>query len=336
MPIDLQLTARNAQPFASDILTSNLNADLQLKGTLRERIDLSGTINLNRTIIGIPNSMPPDVAVLDVRRPGQAPPASEKLIIGLDLNLHAPRELLVQGRGLNAELGGDVHLGGTTDSLHATGGFDLIRGTFSLSSSQLTFTNGKVSFNGAGLKHKIDPTLDFTAQTTAADATATLHITGYADAPQFDLSSTPPLPQDEILARLLFGESASQLTVLQVAQIGAALATLGGVGGSGPNPLVKVQKALGLDRLSVGGGTSTGVAGQTSGAAVEAGRYVSNRVFVGAKQSTTGFSQVEVDVDLSKHLKLQTRLGNGTATTQGTTPENDPGSSIGLMYQFEY
>ena len=59
-------------------------------------------------------------------------------------------------------------------------------------------------------------------------------------------------------------------------------------------------------------------------------------VFVGAKQSTTGFSQVEVDVDLSKHLKLQTRLGNGTATTQGTTPENDPGSSVGMVYQFQY
>jgi translocation and assembly module TamB len=59
-------------------------------------------------------------------------------------------------------------------------------------------------------------------------------------------------------------------------------------------------------------------------------------VFVGAKQSTAGFSQAVVDVDLSKHLKLQTRLGNGTATTQGTTPENDPGSSVGVMYQFEY
>ena len=59
-------------------------------------------------------------------------------------------------------------------------------------------------------------------------------------------------------------------------------------------------------------------------------------MFVGARQSTTGFSQVEVDVDLSKHLKLQTRLGNGSATTQGTTPENDPGSSLGLTYQFEY
>ena len=103
----------------------------------------------------------------------------------------------------------------------------------------------------------------------------------------------------------------------------------------GPNPLASVQSALGLDRLSVGGGTSTGGA-QSAGATVEAGRYVSRRVFVGAKESTTGFSQVQVDVDLSKHLKLQSRLGNGTTTTQGTTPENDPGSSVGLLYQFEY
>jgi hypothetical protein len=35
-------------------------------------------------------------------------------------------------------------------------------------------------------------------------------------------------------------------------------------------------------------------------------------------------------------LKLQTRLGNGVASAQGTTPENDPGSSVGLSYQFEY
>jgi translocation and assembly module TamB len=57
---------------------------------------------------------------------------------------------------------------------------------------------------------------------------------------------------------------------------------------------------------------------------------------VSVKESTTGSSQLAVDVDLTKHLKLQTRLGNGTTTTQGTTPENDPGSSIGLAYTFEY
>jgi translocation and assembly module TamB len=337
LPLSLRLTAKNARPLTSNIITANIDADLKAQGTLRQRIDLSGTIDVNRAVIDIPNALPPEVAMLDVRRPGQAPaaPPPRKLIVGLDVKLHAPREILVQGRGLNAELRGDLHIRGTTADPSVSGGFEMVRGTFALASRQLTFTDGHINFTGKGLKGKIDPTLDFTAQTTVSDATAKLHITGLVDSPQFELSSTPTLPQDEILARLLFGESAAQLTALQVAEIGAALTTLSGVGGSGPNPLAKVQKTLGLDRLSVGGGTST-QGTQSSGASVEAGRYVSSRVFVGAKQSTTGFSQVEVDVDLSKHLKLQSRLGNGTATTQGTTPENDPGSSLGLLYQFEY
>jgi hypothetical protein len=29
-------------------------------------------------------------------------------------------------------------------------------------------------------------------------------------------------------------------------------------------------------------------------------------------------------------------VGNGTASVQGVTPDNDPGSSLGLLYQFEY
>jgi translocation and assembly module TamB len=300
---------------------------------LRERLDLSGVINVNRAVIGIPNALPQQIAVLDVRRPGHAPPPPQqrKLVIGLDLKLHAPREILVQGRGLNAELGGDLHIGGTTESPVISGGFEMIRGTFALASRQLNFTHGRVSFSGAGLAGKVNPTLDFTAQSN--DGSATLHITGLADSPHFELSSSPPMPQDEILARLLFGESASQLSTLQVAQLGAALASLGGVGGTGPDPLARVQKSLGLDVLSVSGGSS---AGQSSGTILEAGRYVSNRVFVAARESTTGFSQMEVDVDLSKHLKLQTRVGNGSATTQGITPENDPGSSIGMVYQFQY
>jgi translocation and assembly module TamB len=129
---------------------------------------------------------------------------------------------------------------------------------------------------------------------------------------------------------------------LQLAEVGVALANLSGVGGDGGlNPLVRLQKSLGLDRLTVGpGATSPGIAtgagSQNSGASIEAGRYISKRIYIEAKQSTTGTSQLEADVDLTKHLKLQTRLGNGTASVQGTTPENDPGSSVGLLYQFEY
>jgi translocation and assembly module TamB len=343
VPVDLKIKADNAQPIVSKLVTANLNAELHVSGTARERLDIAGTVHLNRTLIGIPNSLPPNVAVLDVRRRGKkaVPLAPAKpLVIGLDVSVNAPQQVLVQGRGLDAEVGGDLHVSGTTDEPFVSGGFELQRGTFSLAGSKLNFNaGGGVSFNGAGLKNRIDPTLDFTAQTSIKGGTAKLAISGFADAPQFEFTSTPPLPQDDILALLLFGAPAQQLSGLQLAQIGAALATLSGVGGdTSLNPLVKLQKSLGLDRLSVGAGTTNTATGpENSGASIEAGRYVTKRVYIVAKQSTTGTSQLEADVDLTKHLKLQTRLGNGSSSSViGVTPDNDPGSSVGLSYQIEY
>jgi translocation and assembly module TamB len=341
IPVDLKITALNAQPIVSKLVTANLNADLHVSGTAREQLNIAGTLHLNRTQIGIPNGLPPNVAVLDVRRRGKTAVVipDKPLVITLDVAVQAPQEILVQGRGLDAEMGGELQVSGTTESPLVSGDFELQRGGFSLSGNKLSFTAGQVGFNGAGLKNKIDPTLDFTAQSTLADGTvASLHITGLADAPQFEFTSSPSYPQDEIMARLLFGVPGAQLSALQLAQTGVALASLSGVGGDGGlNPLTKIQKSLGLDRLTVGAGTTNTATGtENSGASIEAGRYISKRVYIEAKQTTTGTSQLQADVDLSKHLKLQTRLGNGTASLQGTTPENDPGSSIGLIYQFEY
>jgi len=349
IPVDLTLTAADAQPIASNILTANLNADIHVTGKARERLAVAGKIRVNRAVIGIPDSLPPNVAVLDVRRRGQVVQVADKqLVIDLDISINARREVLVQGRGLDAELGGDgLHIGGTTDTPVISGRLTLVRGTFTIGSTQLTFDkSSNVSFDGTGLKKGIDPTLDFTARTVVLNSSpgvqagtdVSLHITGYADSPKIELTSAGGQSQDEMMALLLFGEPAAQLTALQLAQVSYALATLAGIGGSSSsNPLVRLQKTLGLDRLSVAQGTTTTATGATenTGAAVQAGRYVTKRIYVEGKQSTTGQSQVEVDVDLTKHLKLQTRLGNGTAV-QGTTPQNDPGSSVGLSYQFEY
>lgn len=338
-PVDLKFTARDAQPFSSSIVSGTVNADLTLQGTLMHELNLAGRIDISRATVEIPNSFPPNVAVLDVRRPGQqvVVPTNSGPVFNLKVTISAPRQILVKGRGLDAELGGRVQIGGTARAPSVDGGFELQRGLFTLAGSRLNFTSGRVSFAGSDVTGKIDPTLDFTAQATALDTTVTLRITGVADAPQFELTSVPQLPQDEILARLLFGESAGQLTALQAAQLGAALVTLTGVGGNGLNPLAELQKHLGLDRLSVGS-NDTGVPGSTqnTGATIEAGRYVTSRIFVDLKQNTTGATQLQVDVDLTNKLKLQTRLGTGTATVQGTTPDNDPGSSIGLSYRFEY
>ncbi|MGH8231942.1 MAG: translocation/assembly module TamB domain-containing protein [Steroidobacteraceae bacterium] len=343
-PVSLELTAKGAKPLASDLLTAVFDMDLKVSGGIRSQLKISGGAQIDHADINIPHALQPNVAVLKVVRPGQAPPPpppEHRLVAALDLSVDAPRAVFVRGRGVNAEVGGKLHIGGTTAAPDVSGGFDLRNGTVNLGGATLNFTDGRVSFNGSGVRHKIDPTLDFNASSTVAGGTAKLNVGGYADAPTITLSATPEMPQDEILSRLLFGVSVTQLTPLQLAQIGAALASIGGIGG-GVNPINAVQRMLGLDRLAISGGSSgtaaPGVpATETNNAAtIEAGRYVSRRVFVGAKQSTAGVTQAEVQVDLTRSLKLQSTVGNGGGTVQGATPQNDPGNSVGLIYQFEY
>lgn len=353
MPIDVALSGKHIQPITNDIMTANLDTNVQVEGTLRERINVTGTVHINRASISVPNGLPPSVVTLDVVRPGETrepAAANRRLVIGFGMSLDAPDAVFVQGRGLDAQLGGRLKIAGTSDDPQVSGGFRMIRGTFDLAGTTLKFTSGKVSFNGEGLKGGIDPTLDFIAQSSVvytAPTTVTLHVTGFAASPKIELSSNPPLPQDDLLGLLLFGKPAYQLSVIQLAETGAALASLGGLGpdggggGSKWNPLTWFKKWFGLNTLSVGsapppsGPGATG-GGTSSGASITAGKYVSKRVYLAATQTTNGTSQVLVDVDLSEYLKLQTRLGNGTATAQGTTPENDPGSSIGIAWQMPY
>lgn len=331
-PLDLVLTARGARVVASDLLTAEIDADLTLRGAALDRPVLAGHIRIDRADINIPNSLPQNVAVLDVRRPGQQLPAAAgpALVLRLDLTLDAPQQVFVRGRGLDAEMAGRLRVTGTSDAPVFNGGFTLRRGTYSLAGQALNFTTGKVTFDGAGLTGRLDPALDFLAQTTANDVTATLQVTGHAEAPKIKLSSSPELPQDEILARLLFGQSVKQLSPFQLAAIAQAVASLSGLD-SGFDPLGALRRGLGLDRLSVSGASGGGV-----GATVEAGKYVANGVYLGTKQGTSGGTQAQVQIDLTRHLKVETTVGTGGTPATGITPDNDPGSSVGLTYQFEY
>ncbi|HEX3487570.1 MAG TPA: translocation/assembly module TamB domain-containing protein [Micropepsaceae bacterium] len=335
-PVDVSLEARKAQPIASDRLTATMDANLKLAGKAKEQLLLSGTIAVSRGEIILPDNLPSNVVVLDVRRPGQTvaieASQSREMLASLDLTITTPGQFFVRGHGLDAEVEGRIHVGGTDISPVITGGLDMRRGTYVLAGQTLTFTSGKVSFDGAGLHNKLDPTLDFVAQTVSAGVTANLQITGYASAPKVQLSSMPSLPQDEILARLLFNQGAKELTPFQLAEIAQAAASLGGVG-TGFNPLGTVRRSLGLDVLSIGSRSSSAGGTETT---VEAGKYVTRGVFVGAKQGQSGGTQTEVQVDLTKNLKARATIDTGTNPTATQGAQQTSGNSIGLTYQFEY
>ncbi len=321
MPIDLQVNLNHAQPIRSDELTETLGGQIEITGAVRTGTLIGGTLDIDRADINIPSGLPPSVVKLTILRPGETPPKpSPPLPIALNLTIIAKNQVFIRGDGVFANLGGRLHLGGTAAAPLPSGGLNLRRGHFNLGGKSLSFTKGHISFNGGLL-----PALDLEASHSASDGTiSTLALTGTPTAPEITLSSVPYLPSDEVLSHLLYGTGTTHLSAFQAASLAASLAQLAGVGG-GVNPLGGIRNALGLDELSLGGGSGTGAP------TINAGRYVAPGVYVGASQAASGQgSKVKVEINLYKGLKLKTSVSNGSGS--GTSN----GESVGLGYQFNY
>jgi translocation and assembly module TamB len=329
MPVDLRFTANDARPLSSDLITALIDANLTVQGDVKGDLQVGGTLHVRRADIRIPDNMPAGVAVLAVRNanapPPPPPPPESQSNIALNLTLDAPEQVFIRGRGLDAELGGTIHIRGTAAKPIPDGGLHLRRGTLSVIGTTLNFTEGTIDFSGGGLTN---PSIHFVATSTTATIVATLTVSGSAKDPKITLSSVPDMPQDEILSQLLFNTSTSKLSPLQLAQIAAALASLSGAT-SGFDPLESLRTTFGLDRLSVGSSS-------TGSPTLEAGRYLARGVYLGAKQSASGSgTQATVQVDIAKGLKLETTAGSGSSSATGSTSSADA-ASVGLTYQFEY
>ncbi|MBN8927521.1 MAG: translocation/assembly module TamB domain-containing protein, partial [Rhodospirillales bacterium] len=295
MPVDIRVTADNARPLSSDLMTAFIDLDLRLQGEVQGALSASGRVHVRRAEIRVPEKLPASVAVIPTRVAGQPlpkpKPPAKPLDLALDILLDAPNQIFIRGRGIDVELGGRIRIRGTAANPQPDGGLNLIRGTFSVVGQTLTFTQGSITFTGAGIT---DPAINLVAQNVTSALTATLTISGSARDPKITLSSTPDMPQDEILAQLLFNTSTSKLSAFQIAEIAAALAQLSGATGGVGDPLGSIRGALGLDRLSIGSSSN-------GNPALEAGSYVAPGVYVGAKQSASGTgTQATVQIDLAK------------------------------------
>jgi translocation and assembly module TamB len=328
LPLNLQITARDARPLASDLLTAALNAELSLRGEALGKLAIGGKVDVLHAEIGIPDRMPVSVPVLDVQLAGAPapPPPAPPPAIGLDLTV-AARQVVVRGRGLFAEVAGTLRIEGNTAAPQPLGRFHMVRGNLSIAGQTLAFDKGEVGFDGGSLT---DPSLDFVATSETSAISASLSITGTASKPKITLTSTPVLPQDEVLAQLLFHRSSASLSPFELAAAANSLAELSGATSSAGNPLGGIRQRLGLEQLSIG-------TGPNGGAALQVGRYVAPRVYIGAQQGAgTNSSQAKVEIDIAKGLKVVGTVGTGANATPGATPAESAGTSLGIKYQFDY
>lgn len=326
LPADLTIKLANAVYADGDVVNAKLTGDLTMKGPLAGGAELGGAIRVAEAAITIPEKVPASLAAIDVKHknapqkvvvqtkalePEAANGASGSSALRLALDIQAPNQIFVRGRGVDAELGGTLRVTGTSAAPNVSGAFRMIRGRLEILGKRLDFASGTIGFGGGMI-----PTLDLNAISSASAATITVTVSGPANDPAVVFSSSPALPQDEVLAQLIFNRSLSSLTPFQIAQLADAALQL--AGGRSTSIFEKLRKGTGIDDLDV----STDSAGQ---AQVTAGKYINNRTYLQLQQgSGSGSSKAIINLDVGKGVKLR-----GEADSGG-------GSAAGIFYEKEY
>ncbi|WP_421998648.1 translocation/assembly module TamB domain-containing protein [Reyranella sp.] len=321
--LDLTVGSRNALLVSRPDLAATVSSDLKITGSTGAGIDVAGPITIDRAEITVgaqQSAAYPTLDVKEINKPGakqtvaaaaappqprgrKPPPPPSATPIRLNFTILAPRAIFVRGRGLNAEMSGDLKVTGTPAAPGVIGSLTMRRGTFSLVGRQLSFTKGIVTLDSIDT---IDPLLDFVATTTVQSTTINVEIGGTARAPTITVSSVPELPPSEAMALLLFGKPTSRLSAFELAEAAQALAELTGRSGDA-GVLSRLRSGLGLDRLSIGSGTDSS---GNSSVNLEAGRYVAPGVYVGTQQGATGnSSRGVVQIEVLDHVKIEGDVG---------------------------
>ena len=309
-----------------DDVTAASNGQLDVGGSLTETA-VEGSFETTTVEIRIPDSLPPQIVDLEVTEQGgktrptsDAEEEAEKRggsEVDLDLSITLPAQVFVRGRGLETEWKGWLKITGTAAAPVIEGELENLRGRLRVVGKDFSLEQSKISFAGTS---DIAPLLDIRAVNESDDLKVTVTVTGTPDQPTITLSSSPSLPQEEILARILFGKSTTQLSAIEAVQLASSVAELSGSGLGGAGVLDFTRDLIGVDVLDVG--TSDGAAG---GAQVSAGKYITDDVYVGVKQGTTpGSSEVEVEVELTPNISVGSDVG---ATGE---------SNIGVQFKLDY
>lgn len=321
------LTIRLNQARYTDAQTFStiLNGTLSLTGDLTSNPFLTGEINLDETEITVPESFASSSELLDVRHvmpPGivrqtlarieratpTPKPSARPFVLTLDVTVNAPNRIFVRGRGLDAELGGRIRLTGPTFDIVPVGQFDLIRGRLSVVGRRIDLDEGTILMQG-----DLNPRINFLALVETQDVDAFIRIEGRLDDIEVTFTSSPSLPQDEVLSEIIFGRGVGELSPIQIARLASIALEL--TGGNSPGLVGGLRDGLGLDDIDI-------VSDGNGNTAVRAGKYINENVYLGVEAGQE--TEATINLDITDDLTAK-----GSISSDGNT-------GIGIFFEKDY
>lgn len=285
----------------SDLANGIIDAALSLKGSSGGLL-LSGGIDILEMNAMIPESFSSRIPQLNIVSGEQDNGRSILERLALDIKIDARNQMFVRGWGLDSEFGGNIAISGTANDPQLNGTLSSRRGRFEEFGKRFTLARADLRFQGSVPP---SPYLDIEATTPAGDVTGAILFTGPVTSPSIKFSSTPALPEDEVLSRILFGKESSKISPFQAVQLAQTIRRYSGQGGGGADldPLGMIRSATGLDDISV----QTDESGGTN---VDVGKYLTDNVYLEfSKGKAENSGEATIQIEVTPSVNIESRIG---------------------------
>lgn len=316
-PLSINGSFTNLAPLQRKDLSLTLSGAVTLAGTLKQS-EIKGDIVINQGEFQLTEGLTSNIPTLNVVDSTQKQNTKTQKITyqqpTLSIALSIPNRFFVRSSMFESEWGGNLTINRIITSPVITGELTSIRGNFNLLGKQFSLAKSTISFSGAVPPN---PLLNISLTYTSPSITAIGIIEGTTSNPNITFSSTPPLPQDEIVSQVLFGKGSQSLSRIQAIQLAQELANLTGFNTGSMNLLTNIRQTLGLDILSLG--TTSNRRTNTSNSndqiedipVIELGKYITDTVYVGVEQSylDSNDTGARISVELAPSFNLEGRTG---------------------------
>ena len=302
LAMDINIEANHALLINRDDLAATITGPIRMRSDAEGGL-ISGNVVLDKGefVLGQATAAEalPVINVREINLPDGAEnaalPTASAMAWGFDITAKGSNDLKVTGMGLSSIWRTDLLISGSTAAPRILGSAELIRGDFQFAGRLFKLDEGNITFTGTV---PADPTLDIVAVADISGLDATINIAGSGLKPEITFSSIPALPEDELLSRILFGESITNISVTEAAQLGVALASLRG--GGGLDPINALRDAIGLDRLRIL--SPDELTGRKT--AIAAGKYITRRLYVEVITDGQGYSATQLEFSITRWLSI--------------------------------
>jgi translocation and assembly module TamB len=351
--VNLSVQAKEFTAMHTPMMEAVISTDLNVRGSMQD-MSATGTVTVPRarvaleaipgtgkkavqpwelTVQGVYGPGPTAASAGDGAAPGLPGQGAPLPFLRADVKIELPRNVWVQAPGTAVEMSGAIRVTKEREQPFILSGLiETVRGFASFYGKQFVIQQGQITFTGSP---DINPVLNVTVTQQVTDYVVTVHVEGRARQPQIQFSSTPELPQADILSLLILGKTTDKLTSSESNALSSQAQQLVGnvIAGKLEQTL---GKALGLDTIAITAGDRLGNPGVSIGRYLTQDLYVSYGHDLGTSASTgsvsgaaaankgTSGNRVGLEYSITPSLKLK-----GSSSDTGE-------SAVDFLWRKEY